>query len=94
MERSDRAGRASRPGGAQRVRPIAERELLLGADVAGRPRPTGCAIWASPTTPRWRRRSGPGDFDDGWGRSASALASSARDQLLVANPSYLPAASA
>ncbi len=35
-----------------------------------------------------------GDFDDGWEPVAAALASSARDQLLVANPAYLPAVSA
>ena len=35
-----------------------------------------------------------GDFDVGWEAVASALAASARDQLLVANPSYLPAANA
>jgi hypothetical protein len=32
-----------------------------------------------------------GDLDATWERVAPALASSARDQLLVANPSYLPA---
>ena len=31
-----------------------------------------------------------GELDDDWGAVASALAASARDQLLVANPSYLP----
>ena len=35
-----------------------------------------------------------GDFDDRWEPVGAALAASARDQLLVANPSYLPAASA
>jgi aminoglycoside phosphotransferase (APT) family kinase protein len=35
-----------------------------------------------------------GDFDDDWQRAAASLAASARDQLLVANPSYLPAATA
>jgi aminoglycoside phosphotransferase (APT) family kinase protein len=35
-----------------------------------------------------------GDFLDQWGAVAAALASSARDQLLVANPSYVPAAMA
>jgi len=30
-----------------------------------------------------------GDFGDGWSDVAAALAASARDQLLVANPSYL-----
>ena len=34
-----------------------------------------------------------GDFDGGCEPVAVALAASARDQLLVANPSYLPAAS-
>jgi hypothetical protein len=31
-----------------------------------------------------------GELDEDWDRVASALAASARDQLLVANPSYLP----
>jgi hypothetical protein len=35
-----------------------------------------------------------GDLDTTWRRVAPALAASARDQLLVANPSYLPAATA
>ncbi len=35
-----------------------------------------------------------GDFDDGWEPVAAALAASARDQLLVSNPSYLPPAGA
>jgi aminoglycoside phosphotransferase (APT) family kinase protein len=35
-----------------------------------------------------------GDFFDQWGVVGAALASSARDQLLVANPSYLPPAMA
>jgi hypothetical protein len=35
-----------------------------------------------------------GDLDDDWGAVASALAASARDQLLVANPSYISASSA
>ncbi len=34
-----------------------------------------------------------GTLDDAWDRVAPALAASARDQLLVANPSYLPAES-
>ena len=72
---------------------IAERELLLGADVASaharRLRDLGIADDAALAV---AIRSG--DFDDGWEPVASALASSARDQLLVANPSYLSAASA
>jgi hypothetical protein len=35
-----------------------------------------------------------GDLDTTWRRVAPALAAAARDQLLVANPSYLPAATA
>jgi hypothetical protein len=34
-----------------------------------------------------------GDFDDDWAEVGVALAAAARDQLLVANPGYLPAAS-
>jgi aminoglycoside phosphotransferase (APT) family kinase protein len=72
---------------------IAERELLVGADVAvahaQRLRDLGIADDAALAA---AIRSG--DFDDGWESVASALASSARDQLLVANPAYLPAASA
>jgi len=72
---------------------IAERELLMGPEVSsahthrlhdlgmGDDAALAAAIRA-------------GDFDDGWEPLATALAASARDQLLVANPSYLPAASA
>jgi len=72
---------------------IVERELLLGRDIvaahAYRLRDLGIvddgalagAIRA-------------GDFDEGWEPVAAALAASARDQLLVANPSYLPPAGA
>ena len=71
---------------------IVERELLLGADViaahAYRLRDLGIgddvALAAAIRA---------GDFDDGWEPLAAALAASARDQLLVANPSYLPGAS-
>jgi hypothetical protein len=35
-----------------------------------------------------------GAFDGDWRPLAAALAASARDQLLVANPSYLPPATA
>jgi len=34
-----------------------------------------------------------GAYDDDWRALAGALAAAARDQLLVANPAYLPAAS-
>ncbi len=69
---------------------IAERELLLGREVASahthRLRDFGMgddvALAAAIRV---------GDFDAGWEPLATALAASARDQLLVANPSYLPA---
>ena len=72
---------------------VVERELLLGRDVvaahAFRLRDLGIgddvALAAAIRA---------GDFDDGWEPVAAALAASARDQLLVANPSYLPAATA
>jgi Domain of unknown function (DUF6285)/Phosphotransferase enzyme family len=71
---------------------VAERELLLGREVAAahasRLRDLGMADDAALAT---ALRSG--DFDNGWEPVATALAASARDQLLVANPSYLPAAS-
>jgi aminoglycoside phosphotransferase (APT) family kinase protein len=72
---------------------IVERELLVGREVATahayRLRDLGItddvALAAAIRA---------GDFDNGWEPVASALAASARDQLLVANPAYLPAASA
>ncbi len=72
---------------------IAERELLLGPGVAAahkhRLRDLGMTDDAALAA-----AIRAGDFDDGWEPLATALAASARDQLLVANPSYLPAASA
>jgi aminoglycoside phosphotransferase (APT) family kinase protein len=72
---------------------IVERELVYGRDVAAahayRLRDLGIADDAALAA-----AIRAGDFDDGWEPLASALAASARDQLLVANPSYLPAASA
>jgi aminoglycoside phosphotransferase (APT) family kinase protein len=72
---------------------IAERELLLGPAVssahAHRLRGLGMSDDAALVAAIRR-----GDFDDGWEALATALAASARDQLLVANPSYLPLASA
>ncbi len=71
---------------------IVERELLLGGEVASahahRLRDLGItddvALAAAIRA---------GDFDNGWEPVAAALAASARDQLLVANPSYLPTTS-
>jgi aminoglycoside phosphotransferase (APT) family kinase protein len=71
---------------------IAERELLLGREVSSahthRLRDFGMGDDAALAA-----AIRAGDFDDGWEPVAVALAASARDQLLVANPSYLPASS-
>ncbi len=71
---------------------IAERELLVGRDLASahaeRLRDLGMGDDAALAA-----AIRAGDFDDGWEPVAAALAASARDQLVVANPSYLPAAS-
>ena len=92
MERSE-GGAHFEARVARNALAVVERELLLGTDIvaahAYRLRDLGIvddralavAIRA-------------GDFDEGWEQVASALAASARDQLLVANPSYLPADSA
>ena len=70
-----------------------ERELLLGHDIvaahAFRLRDLGIGDDAA-----LAGAIRAGDFDDGWEPVAVALAASARDQLLVANPSYLPGATA
>ena len=72
---------------------IVERELMLGPEVSAaheaRLRDLGvhddAALAASIRA---------GEFDDDWEPVAAVLAASARDQLLVANPSYLPQAGA
>ena len=68
---------------------IVERELLLGRAVVAththRLRDFGMADDVALAA-----AIRAGDFDDGWEPLATALAASARDQLLVANPSYLP----
>jgi len=92
MERTD-GGARFEARVARNALGIVERELLLGRDVvaahAFRLRDLGMgddvALAAAIRA---------GDFDDGWEPVAAALAASARDQLLVANPSYLPAATA
>ncbi len=72
---------------------IAERELLLGPQVssahAHRLRDLGVGDDAALAA-----AIRAGAFDADWEPLAAVLAASARDQLLVANPSYLPAASA
>jgi aminoglycoside phosphotransferase (APT) family kinase protein len=70
---------------------IVERELRLGPSIsaahAARLAQLGYADDASLAA-----ALRAGDLDTTWRRVAPALAASARDQLLVANPSYLPAA--
>ena len=70
---------------------IVERELQLGPAIvaahAERLRDLGAGDDASLAA-----AIRAGDVDDEWERVAGALAASARDQLLVANPSYLPPA--
>jgi aminoglycoside phosphotransferase (APT) family kinase protein len=72
---------------------VVERELLLGHEIsaahASRLRDLGIADDAALAA-----AIRAGDYDDGWQPVAAALAASARDQLVVANPSYLPTASA
>ena len=72
---------------------IAERELLLGPALRRRPRgaPRPSSAFADDAALAAALRSGA--LDDDWESIAPALAASARDQLLVANPAYLPAAS-
>ena len=92
MERSD-GGARFEARVARNALGIVERELVYGRDVAAahayRLRDLGISDDAALAA-----AIRAGDFDDGWEPVAAALAASARDQLLVANPSYLPAASA
>jgi aminoglycoside phosphotransferase (APT) family kinase protein len=92
MERSE-GGARFEARVARNALAIAERELIYGPDIAaaharrlrdlgvGDDRALAAAIRA-------------GQFDEGWELLAGALAATARDQLLVANPSYLPGANA
>jgi len=88
MERND-GGARFEARVARNALAIVERELLLGGDViaahAYRLRDLGIGDDAALAA-----AIRAGDFDDGWEPLATALAASARDQLLVANPSYLP----
>lgn len=90
MERSD-GGVRFEARVARNALGVVERELLLGRDIvaahAYRLRDFGIVDDAALAA-----AIRAGDFDDGWEPVAAALAASARDQLLVANPSYLPAA--
>ena len=92
MERSEDGARFEARV-ARNALAVVERELLYGPEIAaahadrlrdlgaGDDRALAAAIRA-------------GQFDEGWEPLAAALAATARDQLLVANPAYLPGASA
>jgi aminoglycoside phosphotransferase (APT) family kinase protein len=92
MERSE-GGARFEARVARNALAIVERELVYGRDVAVahayRLRDLGISDDAALAA-----AIRAGDFDDGWEPVAAALAASARDQLLVANPAYLPPASA
>ena len=92
MERSE-GGARFEARVARNALAVAERELLLGREISAahayRLRDLGITDDAA-----LARAIRAGDFDVGWEAVGSALAASARDQLLVANPSYLPAANA
>jgi aminoglycoside phosphotransferase (APT) family kinase protein len=92
MERSE-GGARFEARVARNALAIVERELRLGRDVVAahtaRLRDLGLADDAALAA-----AIRAGEFDAGWEPVAAALAASARDQLLVANPSYLAAASA
>jgi len=92
MERND-GGARFEARVARNALAIVERELLLRGDViaAHAYRLSDLGIGDDVSLAAAIRA---GDFDDGWEPVAAALAASARDQLLVANPAYLPAASA
>jgi aminoglycoside phosphotransferase (APT) family kinase protein len=72
---------------------IVERELRLGPSIAAAHAARLAELgYADDAALAAALRAG--DLDTTWRRVAPALAASARDQLLVANPSYLPAATA
>ena len=72
---------------------IIERELQLGPAIAAA-HAARLAELGYPDDEALAAALRAGDLDTTWRRVAPALAASARDQLLVANPSYLPAATA
>jgi aminoglycoside phosphotransferase (APT) family kinase protein len=86
---SDDAGARYRARVTRNALAMVERELrdgaVLAAAHAARLASLGCASDAALAA-----AIRAGTFDDEWRRVAGVLASSARDQLLVANPGYLP----
>ena len=91
VQSAARAAPASRRGVARHALGIAERELRLGPALvaAHAARLAGLGV-ADDGALAAALRSGALDAE--WDSIAPVLAASARDQLLVANPSYLPAA--
>ncbi len=91
MERSE-GGARFEARVARNALSVVERELRLGPAIVGahaaRLRHLGMADDAALAAAIRQ-----GAFDDGWQHVAAELAASARDQLLVANPSYLSAPS-
>jgi aminoglycoside phosphotransferase (APT) family kinase protein len=92
MERGDGAP-AFEARVARNALGIVERELVLGPSLAAA-HADRLADLGYPDDAALAAALRAGDLDTTWRRVAPALAASARDQLLVANPSYLPAATA
>jgi hypothetical protein len=92
MERSEGSARFEARV-ARNALAVVERELTLGPRLAAAHATRLEALgFADDRALAGALRSGR--FDDDWGEVAAALAAAARDQLLVANPRYLPPASA
>jgi hypothetical protein len=72
---------------------IVERELLLGPSITAS-HAARLAELGYPDDAALAAALRAGDLDTRWRRVAPALAAAARDQLMVANPAYLPAATA
>ena len=84
---------ASRLASARNVLAVVERELRLGPSLAEAHAARLAALgFDDDATLAAALRAGT--LDDAWDVVAPALAASARDQLRVANPSYLPPESA
>ena len=89
MERSD-GGARFEARVARNALAVVERELRLGPElVAAHARRLGALGFESDAALASAIRAGDLDDDDVWPPVATALAASARDQLLVANPGYL-----
>jgi erythromycin esterase-like protein len=90
MERSDGGARFDARV-ARNALAVVERELRIGPELAAaHERRIGALGFADDRALASAIRAGELDDDGAWQPVAAALASSARDQLLVANPSYLP----